>query len=90
MTNARSGMSKNCRIIPVSTASGRFAVKRKSLTDNVVPMPSMMIPNSGSTKGFPGVSSCGHLQAIIDTSTAESGNILTMRFVMVYSKKVTV
>ena len=31
----------------------------------------------------------GHLQAIIDTSNAASGKVLTMRFDMVYSKKVT-
>ena len=44
-----SGITRNWSTTPVATAHGRFATRRKSSTDSVVPIPNMMIWIAGTT-----------------------------------------
>ena len=44
-----SGITRNWRNTPVATAHGRFATRRKSAVESVVPIPNMMIWIAGTT-----------------------------------------
>ena len=40
--NPTSGITRNCSPTPVATAHGRFATRKKSASESVVPIPNMM------------------------------------------------
>ena len=73
--NARSGIMRNCAVVPIRTSFGFSNIGTKSLVESRQPIPNMVKANSQSIKGFNGTSTCGKTNPMAAARTTHTTSI---------------